>query len=198
MNIPIIGTLVPQTSSILRKIVGRTILFLHRWQIKGSVHNTSKFMFAIAPHTSYWDFISSIGTMLSMGLKSQWFIADVFCWWPIGYLMRWLGGLPIDRTTRHDIVSKMITKYKEEEELLLSIYPEGTTHKTEKWKTGFWHIAKGAGVPIQLVGLDYKKRATVFGPILELSENIESDIKIIQRYYKDIAPKCPEKFYCEP
>ncbi|NHZ86858.1 MAG: acyltransferase, partial [Planctomycetia bacterium] len=128
------------------------------------------------------------------GLKSQWFIADVFCWWPLGYLMRWLGGLPIDRTTRNDLVAKMITKFAEEDELLLGMYPEGTTRKTDKWKTGFWHIAKGAGVPIQLVGIDYKERVTIFGPVLNLSENVESDMKKIKRYFKDMTPKSPENF----
>ena len=194
MDIPAIGSLVPQVSSKLRKFVGRMILYLYRWQIKGTVHNTSKFLLALGPHTSYWDFISNMGTMLALGLKSQWFIADVFCWWPLGYLMRWLGGLPIDRTTRNDLVAKMITKFAEDEELLLGMYPEGTTHKTDKWKTGFWHIAKGAGVPIQLVGIDYKQRVTVFGQVLILSENVESDMKIIQRYFKEMTPKSPENF----
>jgi 1-acyl-sn-glycerol-3-phosphate acyltransferase len=186
--------LCPSTNSKLRKYVGKLILFLHRWKIEGSIHNSKKFVIVLGPHTTYWDFIGGIGTMLAIGADSKWFIAREFCWWPMGKFMLWLGGLPVDRQTRKNLVSEITDKFHREEELLLSIFPEGTTHKTENWKTGFWYIAKGAGIHIQLVGLDYKKRMTIFGPSFLPSNYLNNDMNIIKDYFKEIPPKTPEKF----
>lgn len=194
MYIPKLRELTPQTHSVIKKVIGRWLLWCYRWRIEGEVLNTKKFMVILAPHTSYWDFLTNMSTMLALGVKNRWFVADAFCWWPLGNLMRWLGGIPIDRSRPQDLVTVTIGKFEDNDELILALYPEGTTYKAKKWKTGFWHIARGAGVPIQLLAVDYKKRASVFGPVIELSDNIESDLKKIQMYFKDITPRNAEKF----
>jgi 1-acyl-sn-glycerol-3-phosphate acyltransferase len=194
MYIPPLGNKTPNTKSKIKKIIGRFLLWCYRWRIEGEVHNAKKFMVILAPHTSYWDFLTNMGTMLALGVHNRWFVADAFCWWPLGNFMRWLGGIPIDRSTHHDLVSFTISKFADHDELILAVYPEGTTRKAEKWKTGFWHIARGAGIPIQFLAVDYKKRSSIFGPVFTPSNDIKADIKKIQRYFKDVTPRDSEKF----
>ncbi len=88
----------------------------------------------------------------------------------------------------------MVEAFDNSERLLLAIAPEGTRRKVGKWKTGFWYIATEAGVPVQLVSFDYEKRITECGPVIELSDDIDVDMKRIQNYYKDVRAKHPEKF----
>lgn len=194
MYVPKLEKLTPKTNNIITKALGRFLLWCYRWHIEGEVHNAKKFMVILAPHTSRWDFLTNMSTMLALGVRNRWFVADVFCWWPLGNFMRWLGGIPIDRSCPQDLVTFTITKFKDHEELILALYPEGTTYRAEKWKTGFWHIARGANIPIQFLAVDYKNRASVFGPVIQVSEDIESDMKKIQRYFKDVTPKIRENY----
>ncbi len=197
MNVPKLKELTPKTNSVIKKAIGRFLLWSYRWRVEGEVHNAKKFMVILAPHTSYWDFLTNMGTMLALGVHNRWFVADAFCWWPIGNLMRWLGGIPIDRSCPQDLVSFTISKFADHDELILALYPEGTTRKAEKWKTGFWHIARGAKIPIQFLAVDYKRRVSTFGPVFELSDDTEADMKKIQTYFKDVTPRDSEKFVGE-
>ena len=88
----------------------------------------------------------------------------------------------------------MVEIFNTNDKLLLTITPEGTRRKVDKWKTGFWHIAEQAGVPVQLVIFDYEKRLTEFGPVIDLSDDIEADMQRIQNYFKGVKAKHPEKF----
>ncbi|MEE8340490.1 MAG: 1-acyl-sn-glycerol-3-phosphate acyltransferase [Candidatus Neomarinimicrobiota bacterium] len=194
MYIPKLGDSIPKTNSVIKRAIGRFILWSYRWRIEGEVLNSKKFMVILAPHTSYWDFLTNMGTMLALGIHNRWFVADVFCWWPLGNFMRWLGGIPIDRNSPQDLVSFTIGKFTDHNELILALYPEGTTRKAEKWKTGFWHIARGADIPIQFLAVDYKNRVSVFGPVIRTSDDIEADMKKIQTYFKDVIPKASENF----
>ena len=194
MDIPKLKYLTPKTNSVIKKVIGRFLLWCYCWHIEGEVLNAKKFMVILVPHTSYWDFLTNMGTMLALGIHNRWFVADAFCWWPLGNLMRWLGGIPIDRSGPQDLVTFTIGKFRDHDELILALYPEGTTYKKIKWKTGFWHIAQGAGIPIQFLAVDYKKRASVFGPVIYPSNDIEADMKEIQMYFKDVIPKNRENF----
>ena len=194
MNIPKLKDLTPKTNSVIKKAIGRFLLLCYRWRIEGELLNAKKFMIILAPHTSYWDFLANIGTMLALGIQKRWFIADAFCWWPLGNFMRWLGGIPIDRSSPQDLVKLTIGKFEDHDKLIIALYPEGTTLRAEKWKTGFWHIARGAKIPIQFLSVDYKKRVSVFGPVFKPSDDIEADIKKIQKYFKDVTPKYVDKF----
>lgn len=194
MYVPELRELTPKTNSSIKKTIGRFLLWSYRWRVEGEVHNAKKFIVILAPHTSRWDFLTNMAIMLALGLQNRWFVADVFCWWPLGNFMRWLGGIPIDRSCPQDLVSFTISKFADHDELILALYPEGATRKMKKWKTGFWHIARGADIPIQFLAIDYKKRASVFGPVIQPSDDIEADMKMIQKYFKDVTPRDTEKF----
>jgi len=194
MHIPKLKDLTPKVDSLIKKAIGRFMLWCYRWHIEGEVHNAKKFVVILAPHTSRWDFLTNMGTMLALGVNNRWFIANSFCWWPLGNLWRWLGGIPIKRSASHDLVSFTISKFEDHEELIMALYPEGTTFRVEKWKTGFWHIARGANVPIQFLSMDYKRRISVFGQVFKPSDDIEADMKKIQKYFKNVTPKYAENY----
>ena len=194
MNIPKLGPLTPQRGNVLTRAIGRALLVAYRWRVKGKMHNAPKFVMIIAPHTSLWDIYTPNATMLAVGFRSSWLVAASLTFWPLGIFVRWLGGIPVHRSSHHDLVSQIVKKFNDNDSLVLTIFPEGKLSKVGKWKTGFWHIAVQAGVPIQLVSLDYDKRVTEFGPVIEPSHSIEADMERIQNYYKSVQAKHPDQF----
>ncbi|MFC1550792.1 1-acyl-sn-glycerol-3-phosphate acyltransferase [Candidatus Neomarinimicrobiota bacterium] len=194
MNKSSVGPLLPRNKNWIRKMIGKFLLFSYRWSLDGDIHNSSKLIIILAPHTSYWDFLSNMGTLLALGLQGQWLIAKEFCWWPLGVLLKWLGAIPIDRNSSQNIVTQMIDKINSSEKLLFALYPEGATRKVQKWKTGFWHIADETSTPIQILKVDYSTRSSIFSSVIETSGDINRDMKLIQNYFKGIKSKNPEKF----
>ena len=194
MHIPEPGPLTPQKSSFLSRAVGRLLLSLLRWQIKGKVHDAPKFVMILAPHTSIWDFYVGIAGMLAVGLHSSWFISSAYTWWPLGFFLRRLGGIPIYRNGSHHLVSRIVESFNTKDRMMVTLFPEGTRKKVARWRTGFWYIASEAGIPIQLVSFDYEKRITECGPVIVPSDNIEADMKKIQEFYKHVRARHPEKF----
>jgi 1-acyl-sn-glycerol-3-phosphate acyltransferase len=174
--------------------MGRLLLYLFRWRVTGHVHNAPKFVMVLAPHTSLWDFFIAHAIMLAVGFQSSWLVAAGHAKGPVGGIMRRFGGILIHRSASHNVVSQIVDAFNARDRLLLAITPEGTRRKVDKWKTGFWHIAAQAGVPVQLVSFDYEKRVTELGPVIELSDDIEADMERIQNYFKGVNAKHPEKF----
>ena len=194
MDVPFCGTAPPRSGNRLTRAIGRLLLAVFRWHIEGEVLNASKVVMIFAPHTSMWEFFTGLATKLALGCGNHWLVADSFAWWPLGNILRWLGGIPVDRSAHQGVVSQMIQRFNEEKKFILTIYPEGTRKRVQIWKTGFWQIAVGAGVPIQIVGVDYEKRATIFGPALNPSGSLEADMKEIQAWYRNLRAKHPDQF----
>ncbi len=194
MRLSLVGPLVPTNTNRLRIIIGKLMLFIYRWDVAGEIHNSKKLILILAPHTSYWDFLTNMGTMLALGLQGNWLIAKEFCWWPFGYLLKWLGAMPIDRKASQNIVQQMSAKIKNSDKFLFALYPEGATRKVLKWKTGFWHIADETGTPIQILKVDYTTRSSIFSTVIETSGNIDQDMKLIQKHFIGIKSKNPENF----
>ena len=143
--------------------------------------------------SSWWDFTTNLGVMLAMGLQASWFIANKYAKGWIGKLLAYLGAVAVERNERSDLVTQMANQFHIHEKFLLAIFPEGTRKPVPAWKSGFWHIAKQAKVPVQLVAVDYDKRATVFGPVFELSDDVNQDIQRMRDYFKSIVAKHPDK-----
>lgn len=146
MDIPELGLLTPRKGNTLTRAIGRILLYAYRWKVQGEMHNARKFVMILAPHTSSWDFYTPIATMLAVGFWSSWLIAAAYTWWPLGVFMRWLGGIAVHRSTSNNLVSQVVKAFNDNDELVLSIFPEGKRAKVTKWKTGFWYIAVQAGV----------------------------------------------------
>ncbi len=152
-----------------------------------------------APHTSNWDFIYAMGALKDMNINTRFTIKKEWFKFPFKGLMSKLGALPIDRGinpdgSRKGTVDAMIDLFNERKELLLLITPEGTRSAVNKWKTGFYHVALNAKVPIALGFIDYTKKECGIDKIIFPTGNFNADMKLIMDFYKDIQGKIPQNF----
>jgi 1-acyl-sn-glycerol-3-phosphate acyltransferase len=169
--------------------LSRFILKIAGWRIEGGLPEIKKIVLIAAPHTSNWDFPITIFVAFAVKAKIFWMGKDTLFRFPFGTLFKWLGGIPVDRSRSNNIVEQMIRKFSENESLIVTIPPSGTRKKVMKWKTGFYYIARGAGVPVVLAYLDYRRKAGGFGPVFMPTGDIESDIKEIRAFYSGIQGK---------
>jgi 1-acyl-sn-glycerol-3-phosphate acyltransferase len=155
-----------------------------------------------APHTSNWDFVYAIAALYKLGLFPRFTIKKEFNKPIIGRWMESIGALWIDRSPkvpgekRLSMVNAMVNVFDErkEENLVVVVTPEGTRSKRTEWKTGFYHVAVGAGVPISLAYMDYEKKETGVGKVVYPSGDMEADMKEIMDFYRDIPAKFPKNF----
>ena len=179
------------------KPIADFMLKLIGWKIEGVLPDVSKFVIIVAPHTSNWDLPIGYIVAHALELLSTWrygFMAkDSAFKWPLGILIRWMGGIPIDRSSPQNIVEQMIAAFNHYDHLMLAITPEGTRIKTSYWKSGFYHIAMGAKVPIVLAFLDYKRHVVGLGPMFTPSGDINADMELIRQFYGGVTAKFPHK-----
>lgn len=194
MYIPELGSEVPRYSGVVRRWLGLLILVMYRWRIEGKIPNKSKLIIIVAPHTSNWDFLSAMATMWASGFRCNFLMAAGFFWWPLGTLLHWLGAIPVNQRMRNNLVSEMTNNINGRKKYFLGLFPEGKRIKVMEWKTGFARIASNTGVPILLLTLDYSRRVSIYGPVMESSGNPELDMENVQRHFRGAVGKHPEKF----
>jgi 1-acyl-sn-glycerol-3-phosphate acyltransferase len=146
-----------------------------------------------APHTSNWDLPATLLLMLAANLRLRWVGKAVLFRGPLGWLMRALGGIPVDRSARGNFVEQMVDAFRASDALMIAILPEGTRRSATHWKTGFYYIALSAGVPIVLGYADYSRRVVGLGPALHPTGDIQADFEIIRAFYAGITGKHPER-----
>jgi 1-acyl-sn-glycerol-3-phosphate acyltransferase len=159
------------------------------WRVEGEIPSIKKFVIIAAPHTSNWDFPISLAVAFALKAKIYWMGKAAMFRWPFGTACRWLGGIPIDRSRSHNMVEQCVLAFRERDKLIMLIPPEGTREKVSYWKTGFYHIAKGANVPIVLGFLDYRRKTGGIGPTFYPTERIEDDMQEIKAFYATITGK---------
>lgn len=164
------------------------------WKAEGTLPATRKFVLIAAPHTTNWDFPVFLGAALCLGIPPNWMGKSGLFKPPFGGLMRGLGGVPVDRSKSSNLVDQMVAAFKSADQMILTIPPEGTRSRTTNWKSGFWHIARGAKVPIVCGFADYKRKAAGVGPVIEPTDDFEADMARIMSFYRDITGKFPDQF----
>lgn len=165
------------------------------WKIVGQVPDgLKKAVLVCAPHTSNWDFPFALAAFNLVDLKLNYFIKSSWFFFPMNLFFRSTGGVPIDRTKNHGLVEVMTLKLKESNQMIVAVPAEGTRSFVTKWKTGFYHIAKGANVPLLMGFVDYKKKEVGFGPLFEICGDFETDMIKIQNFFKGKIAKYPEKY----
>ncbi len=196
MKQPIIGDALPRRGNFLTKLIATSLLSLTGWKIVADIPNLSKFLIIAAPHTSNWDFLLAVGTIFFLGLKLSWMGKHSLFKAPFGGVFRWLGGIPINRTKEGGggVVDATIDAYTANDKLIIGIAPEGTRTKVEKWKTGFYHIARGANIPILLVAFDYGCKTVRVGPTFNPTGDITADLIHLQSYFSKIKGKYPAQY----
>lgn len=188
------GPAVPRRGNGLSRLVARTLLRLAGWSVTGQLPNLAKFVITAAPHTSGWDFVVGVLAKASAGLRISFLGKDSLFRPPLGWIMRWQGGRPVDRSVAHGMVAETVRIISESEHFILALAPEGTRRPVKEWRTGFYHVAVGAGIPIVLASLDFGRRIVEFGPTIWPSGDLEQDLALIQGYYRDFTGKNPELF----
>lgn len=158
-----------------------------RFRVLGVMPDLPKYVVVGAPHRTNWDLPHTLAAGLHYGLRINWMGKDTIFRWPFGGLMRWLGGVAVDRSKSNNAVNAMIAEFKSRERFYLVIPPEGTRKQVEKWKSGFYHIAVGAGVPIVLVYIDYKRRQVGLAEVFYPSGDYDTDIEKIYAIYRECA-----------
>jgi 1-acyl-sn-glycerol-3-phosphate acyltransferase len=191
VSVSLPGNKIPKRNSKILPFIGNSVLKAFGWQTEGELPDLPKFVVVGAPHTSNWDFVYAMAFIFSADLKIFWMGKHTLFKSPYGGFMRKLGGIAIDRRASRGTVEQMVDVFNQQEKLVLLIPPEGTRKKVESWKTGFYHIAQGANVPILLAYLDYQRKVVGFGPTITPSGDITADVTRIQDFYRDIPGKYP-------
>ena len=144
-----------------------------------------------APHTSNWDLMLTFLFVLATGLSLRWVGKDTLFRGAFAWLFKKLGGIPVNRRVRQNFVEQMVAAFRSHETLRLAIVPEGTRQAAPRWKTGFYYIALGAGVPVVLGYADYRRKVVGLGPVMRLSGDIHADMERIRSFYAGITGKHP-------
>ncbi len=177
----------------MMKFIAKLIFKLSGWKTAGEVPSIKKFVAIAAPHTSNMDFIFGMCAKFIFGIKLQYLGKKELFRFPFGFIFRSLGGIPVERTSSHNVVAQVVTQFNKHSRFVLAMSPEGTRSYAPEWRKGFYHIACGAGVPIVLCYLDFENKITGIGPTFYPTGNMDKDIEEIKSFYRKIKGKFPEK-----
>jgi len=192
MDLPTVGDCLPRQGNRMTRALGRRMLRLLRWRIEGQIPNREKILAIAAPHTTGWDFGIALVALLALGIRVSWMGADWVVRLP---LMRAIGGVSVSRGTRSGMVPQIVAKFTENRRFALGLSPEGSRKKVTPWKTGFYHIATGANVPILLIALDQKYKRIEIGPLIQPTGNYEADMELlIKPFFAGFIDQVPDRF----
>lgn len=169
----------------MMKAISAWLLRCFGWKLVGELPDVNKCVIIFAPHTSNWDFVTMYLYKLAVGARVNFLGKHQIFRFPFGWFFRALGGIPVVRHEKHNVVHVSIDAFSQHERLWLAMAPEGTRSKTDYWRTGFYHIATGAGVPLMLAFLDTRTRTLGIGPLLTLSGDQEKDFERFREFYRD-------------
>lgn len=178
----------------LVRLVCGAYLRLTGWTVRGDWPDLAKAVLVAAPHTSNWDGINMLATAGFYRVRLRWMGKASLTRGPFGGLIRWLGCVPIDRSGANDVVRTMADAFGHEADMILAIPPEGTRGAVREWKTGFYQIAKAAGVPMILSVLDYGTKTVSLAAVIRPSGDYAADLPVIRSYYAKAVGLRPEKF----
>lgn len=182
---------------MLAKLIYRLAYHLMRllgWSFPGQKPPDKKFLLIGAPHTSNWDFLLTLALIHQFDLPLRYMVKDQVFKGPWAGLLKSLGAVPIDRSRRVNVVDSTIEAIQRTPEIVIGILPEGTRKRTEYWKSGFYHIGLGAGIPLVLAKVDRPTKTVTLGPRIELTGDREADMARIAEYFADAVAIYPECF----
>lgn len=180
----------------LARLVRALMLWFYRrqgWTAVGDVPEPRRFVIIAAPHTSNWDFLYYLGLTADRGIRAHFMGKLSLFKWPIGGFMRQMGGIPVDRSGGHNYVDDMVSEFARRREFMLTVAPEGTRGKTKKWRTGFYHIAVAAKVPMVVGLMDYGRKTGGLGPLIWPTGDFRADMEKVLAIYRDCTPRHPDR-----
>lgn len=174
----------PRRGNAFSRWLGRTALRLGGWTIDGDWPDLPRMVIIAAPHSSYWDGVWGIAVELAMGMDIVFMVKKEAFVGPLGWLLHFFGAQPVDRKSPTGVIEQAVAQIRGRERCWFVLAPEGTRRRVEKWRTGFWHIAKRADVPVCMAWFDYPTRRVGIGPQVTLSDNMGADIARIRELYR--------------
>ena len=195
-TLPRLGASIPRRGNRLSRGFFGAILRLLGWRALGKLPDAPKFVFVGAPHTSNLDFFITAITMASLGIDVRFVMKHTPFVGPVGWFLRWFGGIPLDRDRSRDFVAQMVDEFAEREQFLLGIMPEGTRGKdspVKAWRSGFYYIARGAAVPLVMVVFDYSNRQIRVGPAVFVGEDYAAELPVVQSFFAGVEGRNRER-----
>lgn len=190
------GAIADRKASALSRIVRKALVTFYRlrgWKAVGTPPPDGRCIIIAAPHTSNWDFINFIGLTEDLGLRPHFMAKDSLFRWPMGRFMRDMGGVAVVRSSSHNVVDAMVAEFARRGRFMLTIAPEGTRGKVGQWRTGFYHIALKANVPMIVGLMDYGTKTGGLGPAIWPSGDYAADMRKIFEVYRTVTPKHPSR-----
>ncbi|MEK9869367.1 MAG: lysophospholipid acyltransferase family protein [Gammaproteobacteria bacterium] len=182
----------PRACSAFARLLGKSVIKLSGWRIKGEVPQYGNIVVIAAPHTSNWDFILLIAAAYSLGISVNWLGKNTLFSSPLGPILRFFGGISVDRSKPNNLVQTLVAEIEHGDGINLVVPPSGTRARTDYWKSGFYHIARSAQIPMVCGYLDYAKKEAGLGPAFLPSE-LTRDMDRLRAFYEPITGKYPEK-----
>jgi len=179
----------PHLSDGWRRRLCRGVLRLCGWSLAGAFPDVPKLVLIAAPHSSWWDGIWGLLMKIAIGADVHFMAKRELFRGPLGSLLVKLGGIPIDRSAAAGMVEQMIERFGKHPSLWLGIAPEGTRRHVPHWKTGFWRIAHGAGVPVFPVAFNYPDKTIRLGPLLDTTDDMAADVERLRAFYAPFQGK---------
>ena len=181
----------------MKKLIARSILKTTGWGFEGEIISDPKYVLIAAPHTTNWDLMYMLAIAFEYDIQLSWMGKAELFRGPGGPVMRALGGVPVKRDKARNLVQQMADEFDRRDKMVLAVPPEGTRSHRDHWKSGFYHIARAAGLRIVPGYLDYSRKIAGFGPALTPTDDIGRDMDVLREFYADKVGKYPEKF-CPP
>ncbi len=179
----------------MKKILGSVILFLFGWKTSYPTEfRIRKMLMLAAPHTSNWDTLFALAAYWKEGLDPKFLIHGNLTKGVTGFFFKKMGAIGVNKNENQNLVDYIVKLFDKSSELLLIIAPEGTKYRTEKWRTGFFNIAKQANVPLSLGLLDYANKRAGIGGLMSMTGNFDDDMAYIERFYAEANPRHPERY----
>lgn len=175
----------PYGGVVIRRLLARTYWVFSRWTLKSEPAPTRPTILLGVPHTSNWDFVFMLGIAWRIDMRFRWLGKDSLFRGPAGPIMRAIGGIPVNRADASGVVDDIVARVKSGEVFGLVVTPEGTRGGTEYWKSGFYRIAREAGLPVTLGYVDRTTMTTGLGPTIELTGDVDRDMDAIRAFYAD-------------
>jgi 1-acyl-sn-glycerol-3-phosphate acyltransferase len=190
------GLIEDRRPSLLSQMVRKALVTFYRlrgWKAHGAPPEDGRCIIIAAPHTSNWDFLYFIGLTEDIGIQPHFMAKDSLFRWPLGRFMRDMGGVPVVRSSRQNVVDAMAAEFSRRDRFMLTIAPEGTRGKVGQWRTGFYHIAMKAGVPLVVGMMDYGTKTGGLGPAIWPTGDYDADMARIFEFYRTVTPKHPSR-----
>jgi len=184
----------PILSAFLR-LISNSTMHLFGWKVEGTLPDLPKYVIIGAPHTSNWDFLLFLGVIFRLKVKARYMGKAELFRSLFGWFFYYCGGVPVERTKSQGLVEQMVEACEKAKQFILVIAPEGTRHGVKEWKRGFYHIAKGAGMPIVMAKVNGRQKTIHVGQVFHPTEDMETDMKSIQDAFKGIVGVHPQKKY---